>query len=226
MLSNILVLMLEEIGVFFSNEFNNWSLQFRVFFLFDSTYIASTHKNPKKPATQSENGIAATATNGSFSKPLSPVHSTERTVKKLRLSKALTIPEGTTVYNACRRMVARRIDVVLLNDAKALQSGIITDKEDGVIRSCVKLLIAVDGHSFFVPSIDNLAGMGFYKPFFLVSSAKRRVSGAKEGLLCRYMRVIGFPYKFEAGITFVESLVSPNNWGENRKNRRRSKPTQ
>lgn len=33
-------------------------------------------RNPKKPATQSENGTSATATNGSFSKPLSPVHST------------------------------------------------------------------------------------------------------------------------------------------------------
>ncbi|KAI4963093.1 hypothetical protein ZWY2020_019716, partial [Hordeum vulgare] len=30
----------------------------------------------------------------------------ERTVKKLRLSKALTIPEGTTVYDASRRMAA------------------------------------------------------------------------------------------------------------------------
>lgn len=87
-------------------------------------------RNPKKPATQSENGTSATATNGSFSKPLSPVHSTgERTVKKLRLSKALTIPEGTTVYDACRRMAARRIDAVLLTDANALLSGIVTDKD-------------------------------------------------------------------------------------------------
>ncbi|KAL8123348.1 hypothetical protein AgCh_011349 [Apium graveolens] len=91
-------------------------------------------------------------------------------------------------------------------------------QEDSTIRSCIKLLIVVDCHSCFVPSIDNLVGMGFYKPFLLVSGAKRRVSGAKEGLVCRYMRVIGLPYKFEVGITFVKSLVSPNNWGENRKN--------
>jgi len=38
-------------------------------------------------------------------------------VKKLRLSKALTIPEGTTVS-----------DAVLLTDANALLSGIVTDK--------------------------------------------------------------------------------------------------
>ena len=52
----------------------------------------------------------------------------ERTVKKLRLSKALTIPEGTTVSEACRRMAARRVDAVLLTDAGGLLSGIVTDK--------------------------------------------------------------------------------------------------
>lgn len=49
-------------------------------------------------------------------------------MKKLRLSKALTIPEGTTVSDACRRMAARRVDAVLLTDANALLSGIVTDK--------------------------------------------------------------------------------------------------
>ncbi|KAL6870890.1 hypothetical protein ACP4OV_014738 [Aristida adscensionis] len=53
----------------------------------------------------------------------------ERTVKKLRLSKALTIPEGTTVSEACRRMAARRLDAVLLTDANGLLSGIVTDKD-------------------------------------------------------------------------------------------------
>ncbi|EPS59555.1 hypothetical protein M569_15250, partial [Genlisea aurea] len=53
----------------------------------------------------------------------------ERTVKKLRLSKALTIPEGTTVSDACKRMAARRADAVLLTDANALLSGIVTDKD-------------------------------------------------------------------------------------------------
>ena len=56
-----------------------------------------------------------------------------RTVKKLRLSKALTIPEGTTVSDACRRMAARRVDAVLLTDSNALLSGIVTDK---VCRKC------------------------------------------------------------------------------------------
>ncbi|KAL3025634.1 hypothetical protein AAZX31_04G189500 [Glycine max] len=53
----------------------------------------------------------------------------ERTVKKLRLSKALTIPDGTTVSEACRRMAARRIDAVLLTDSNALLAGILTDKD-------------------------------------------------------------------------------------------------
>lgn len=50
-------------------------------------------------------------------------------MKKLRLSKALTIPEGTTISDACRRMAARRVDAVLLTDSNALLSGIVTDKD-------------------------------------------------------------------------------------------------
>ncbi|KAG9443981.1 hypothetical protein H6P81_015321 [Aristolochia fimbriata] len=83
-----------------------------------------------KKSVQSENG--APNGNGSVSKPASPPQSTsvgERTVKKLRLSKALTIPEGTTVSDACRRMAARRVDAVLLTDSNALLSGIVTDKD-------------------------------------------------------------------------------------------------
>lgn len=53
----------------------------------------------------------------------------ERTVKRLRLSKALTIPENTTVSEACRRMAARRVDAVLLTDSNALLCGILTDKD-------------------------------------------------------------------------------------------------
>ncbi|KAL6992991.1 CBS domain-containing protein cbscbspb3 [Sarracenia purpurea var. burkii] len=83
----------------------------------------------KKSSTPSENG---TVNGGTLSKPSSPNHSSvggERTVKKLRLSKALTIPEGTTVSDACRRMLARKVDAVLLTDANALLSGIVTDKD-------------------------------------------------------------------------------------------------
>ncbi|XP_044504235.1 CBS domain-containing protein CBSCBSPB1 [Mangifera indica] len=53
----------------------------------------------------------------------------ERTVKRLRLSKALTIPENTTVQEACRRMAARRVDALLLTDSNALLCGILTDKD-------------------------------------------------------------------------------------------------
>lgn len=83
-----------------------------------------------KKSVPPENGTS----NGTTSKPSSPPHPLssgggERTVKKLRLSKALTIPEGTTVSDACRRMAARRVDAVLLTDANALLSGIVTDKD-------------------------------------------------------------------------------------------------
>ncbi|AQK98577.1 CBS domain-containing protein CBSCBSPB1 [Zea mays] len=53
----------------------------------------------------------------------------ERTVKRLRLSKALTIPDHTTVHEACRRMASRRVDAVLLTDSNALLCGILTDKD-------------------------------------------------------------------------------------------------
>nr|XP_010911056.2 CBS domain-containing protein CBSCBSPB3 [Elaeis guineensis] len=81
----------------------------------------------------SENGsgtAAAVNGNGNPAKPTSPNQASgERTVKKLWLSKARTIPEGTTVSDACRRMAARRVDSVLLTDANGLLSGIVTDKD-------------------------------------------------------------------------------------------------
>ncbi|KAL6494391.1 CBS domain-containing protein cbscbspb1 [Orobanche gracilis] len=53
----------------------------------------------------------------------------ERTVKRLRLSRALTVPETTTIKDACHRMAARRVDALLLTDSDALLCGILTDKD-------------------------------------------------------------------------------------------------
>ncbi|KAI3785875.1 hypothetical protein L1987_45001 [Smallanthus sonchifolius] len=53
----------------------------------------------------------------------------ERTVKRLRLSKALTAPESTTIIEACRRMAARKVDALLLTDSNALLCGILTDRD-------------------------------------------------------------------------------------------------
>ncbi|XP_057770174.1 CBS domain-containing protein CBSCBSPB3-like isoform X2 [Salvia miltiorrhiza] len=77
----------------------------------------------------SESGSAAASSTNA--KPSSPNSSIvwERTVKKLRLNKALTIPEATTVSEACRRMASRRVDAVLLTDSNVLLSGIVTDKD-------------------------------------------------------------------------------------------------
>lgn len=50
-------------------------------------------------------------------------------MKRLRLSKALTIPESTMVSDACRRMATRRVDAALLTDSSALLCGILTDKD-------------------------------------------------------------------------------------------------
>lgn len=62
-------------------------------------------------------------------KPSRSVPPGERTVKRLRLSKALTIPDGSSVADACRRMATRRVDAALLVDSSALLCGIITDKD-------------------------------------------------------------------------------------------------
>ncbi|RWW16518.1 hypothetical protein BHE74_00055088 [Ensete ventricosum] len=72
----------------------------------------------KKTVPSENGGTTAAATGENATKPDFPTQASgERTVKKLKLSKALTIPEGTTVSDACRRMTARRVDSVLLTDA-------------------------------------------------------------------------------------------------------------
>lgn len=52
----------------------------------------------------------------------------ERTVKRLRLSRAVTVPETTNIKEVCQRMAARRVDALLLTDSNALLCGILTDK--------------------------------------------------------------------------------------------------
>ncbi|MCO5595162.1 hypothetical protein L7F22_049201 [Adiantum nelumboides] len=80
----------------------------------------------KKPPSENGGTVAASGRKSSISR-LSG--SGERSVKRLRLTKALTIPEGTTVLDACRRMATRRVDAALLTDSSALLCGIITDKD-------------------------------------------------------------------------------------------------
>ncbi|KAI3983490.1 hypothetical protein MKX01_038910 [Papaver californicum] len=53
----------------------------------------------------------------------------EHTVKRLRLSRALTVPETTSIFEACHRMVSRRADALLLTDSNASLCGILTDKD-------------------------------------------------------------------------------------------------
>ncbi|KAK1670675.1 hypothetical protein QYE76_058834 [Lolium multiflorum] len=89
-------------------------------------------KPPPPPApapAPTANGKAAAA-----SKPKSPVKAPppwleERTVKQLRLAKALTLPEATTVYEACRTMATRLVDAALLTDANGILSGIVTAED-------------------------------------------------------------------------------------------------
>ncbi|PAN41442.1 hypothetical protein PAHAL_8G044400 [Panicum hallii] len=92
--------------------------------------VASSRRS-NDPTGAAANGNGNGNGNGKVSpKPGCPNHAAGgRTVKKLRLSKALTIPDGTTVAEACRMMAVRRVDAVLLTDANDLLSGIVTDKD-------------------------------------------------------------------------------------------------
>lgn len=98
----------------------------------------------------------------------------ERTVKKLRLSKALTIPEGTTVFEACRRMASRRVDAVLLTDTNALLSGILTDKV------CSGMMLLLFTH-FLVFSFSFLLILVLQVRFFGDGALGRRYQGYSGG---------------------------------------------
>ncbi|KAM0018727.1 putative PB1 domain, CBS domain-containing protein [Helianthus debilis subsp. tardiflorus] len=79
-----------------------------------SSPSSTSSPRKKKPFTKSRSTVGITG---------------ERTVKRLHLSRAVTVPEATTIYEACCRMAAKRIDAVLLIDSNAHLSGILTDKD-------------------------------------------------------------------------------------------------
>lgn len=65
----------------------------------------------------------------------------ERTVKRLRLSKALTVSDDTSIREACCRMAARRVDALLLTDSNALLCGILTDKVFDQLLVCYNIVL-------------------------------------------------------------------------------------
>ncbi|XP_010555551.1 PREDICTED: CBS domain-containing protein CBSCBSPB5-like [Tarenaya hassleriana] len=88
----------------------------------------------RKKASENEGGSSDLPSRRSLtpsrsSMSLTGERSGERTVKRLRLSKALTVPDSTTLHEACRRMAARRVDALLLTDSNALLCGILTDRD-------------------------------------------------------------------------------------------------
>ncbi|EMS50548.1 Meiotically up-regulated gene 70 protein [Triticum urartu] len=85
----------------------------------------------------------------------------ERTVKQLRLTKALTLPEATAVSEACRRMAARRADAALLTDAKGVLSGIVT-AEDILGRVIAEGLI---------PNTTSVSKVMTRNPVFVMSNS-------------------------------------------------------
>ncbi|GJX94212.1 CBS domain-containing protein CBSCBSPB1-like protein [Tanacetum coccineum] len=49
--------------------------------------------------------------------------------ERLCLKKAFTLPESTTINEACRWMDVRKVDVLLLTDSKGLLCGILSDRD-------------------------------------------------------------------------------------------------
>jgi CBS domain-containing protein len=115
--------------------------------------MKKTTKRPSKKSFPVENG------NASPSSHPQPGDGGERTVKKVKLSKALTIPDGTTVTDACRRMAARRVDAVLLTDSSALLSGILTDKD-------VATRVVAEG---LLPDVTTVSKVMTRNPIFVTS---------------------------------------------------------
>ncbi|XP_059304150.1 CBS domain-containing protein CBSCBSPB5-like [Lycium ferocissimum] len=94
-----------------------------------SLSLTSSVSNLKKKSTAADNGAGGQPDSAPRKSSRSMGLTGERTVKRLRLSKALTVPDTTSIYDACRRMAARRVDALLLTDSNALLCGILTDKD-------------------------------------------------------------------------------------------------
>ncbi|GAA0160065.1 kinase modulator [Lithospermum erythrorhizon] len=99
----------------------------------------------KKPGAASESGGGHTdqSHRKSFSGSRSMGLTGERTVKRLRLSKALTVPETTNILEACQKMASRRVDALLLTDSNALLCGILTDKD--ILTRVIAREVNLDG---------------------------------------------------------------------------------
>ncbi|KAF5732225.1 CBS domain-containing protein CBSCBSPB1 [Tripterygium wilfordii] len=91
-----------------------------------SSTLSSTSLSARKKASEN---VGSDLVRKSLTSSRSMGVTGERTVKRLRLSKALTVPKSTTIYEACHRMAARRVDALLLTDSNALLCGILTDKD-------------------------------------------------------------------------------------------------
>ncbi|KAG0461268.1 hypothetical protein HPP92_021195 [Vanilla planifolia] len=126
----------------------------------------------------------------------------ERTVKRLRLSKALTMPENSSVLEVCRRMAARRVDAALLIESNALLCGILTDK-----RLCKKMLQGKFRHLPVVENGEVIALLDIAKCLYdaiarmeRIAEKGKAIAAAVEGVEKQWGTSIPSPN------TFLESL--------------------
>ncbi|KAL1364466.1 hypothetical protein AAHE18_03G220100 [Arachis hypogaea] len=89
-----------------------------------SVSLTNSPSRPKK-----KKNFSSELSSPDIRKSFTPQRTGERTVRSLRLSRALTVPDSTSISEACRRMAARKVDSLLLTDSNALLCGILTDKD-------------------------------------------------------------------------------------------------
>ncbi|CAF2087701.1 unnamed protein product, partial [Brassica napus] len=94
-----------------------------------SLSITTSSLQRKRSIDISERGLDVGRRSLSISRSPRGFTGGERTVKRLRLSKALTVPATTTVYEACKRMASRKVAALLLTDSNEMLCGILTDKD-------------------------------------------------------------------------------------------------
>ncbi|KAL5221824.1 hypothetical protein ABZP36_026537 [Zizania latifolia] len=122
--------------------------------------LTSLRRAPPPPSSPA--GAKPEPDGKASSKPASPVQaSAEKTVKKLRLTKALTLPEATVVSEACRRMAAKRVDAALLTDANGMLSGILTAED-------ISGRVIAEG---LRPEETNVAKVMTHNPVFVMSNS-------------------------------------------------------
>eukprot|EP00232_Nephroselmis_pyriformis_P016602 CAMPEP_0182874228 /NCGR_PEP_ID=MMETSP0034_2-20130328/12812_1 /TAXON_ID=156128 /ORGANISM="Nephroselmis pyriformis, Strain CCMP717" /LENGTH=311 /DNA_ID=CAMNT_0025006931 /DNA_START=144 /DNA_END=1076 /DNA_ORIENTATION=- len=156
-----------------------------------------------------------------------PEPSSERTVSRLRLSKAVTLSETTSVQIAARTMAEHRVDAVLLVDTEGILSGILTDK-DVAIRLVAEGLdpdhvaaseVMTHGPSYCYKTQSaiealNIMITGHFRHLPVVDAELGCAVNLLDITKCLYDAITRLERASDQGIAFYESLASADQYSE------------